>query len=155
MHLRLWRGTFIFLSSLASASAAAMAPVPSNAYRLPTCVAQAAADYSLPLRGLIALWLTEGGRVGTVSKNTNKTSDFGPMQVNTVWARRLARDFGVTEEHLTNDFCMSIRAGAYILRYEINMAGGDFWEGVGHYHSRTPKFKYPYIQRVYQNSLKF
>jgi hypothetical protein len=56
---------------------------------------------------------------------------------------------------ITNDLCWSFRAGAYILRYEINLARGSFWDGVGHYHSRTPQFKYRYISRVYQNSLRF
>lgn len=122
---------------------------------IPACVVQAASDYQLPLRGLLAVWITEGGRVGMRRPNTNGTYDYGPMQINTVWAKRLNRDFGITTEMLTNDFCMSIRAGAYILRYEINTAGGSFWAGVGHYHSRTPEFKYPYIERVYNNSRRF
>lgn len=132
-----------------------MLPMPVDALSVPTCVVQAAVDYSLPLRGLIAVWLTEGGKVGTESKNKNGTIDYGPMQINTVWARRLQADFGVTQQMITNDFCWSIRAGAYILRYEINQADGRFWDGVGHYHSRTPKYKVRYIKRVYKNSLRF
>ena len=115
----------------------------------------AASDYTLPVRGLIALWMTEGGRVGMKNVNTNKTIDHAPMQINTVWANKLHNDFGISSELLTSDFCWSIKSAAYILRYEINLAKGDFWEGVGHYHSRTPKHKYRYINRVYQNSLKF
>ncbi len=132
-----------------------MLPMPASVPNLPPCVYQAAQDYSLPPRGLIALWLTEGGRVGMSNTNKNGTVDYGPMQINTVWLKRLAKDFGVTAELLTNDFCFSVRAGAYILRYEINQADGSFWDGVGHYHSRTPQFKYKYIDRVYKNSLKF
>ena len=122
---------------------------------VPACVVQAASDYTLPVRGLLAVWLTEGGRLGTVSKNTNGTADYGPMQINTVWATRLETQFGVTRQMITDDFCWSVRAGAYILRYEINQAGGSFWDGVGHYHSRTPQYKYQYIERVYRNSMKF
>jgi hypothetical protein len=132
-----------------------MLPMPAYVPDLPACVYQASQEYSLPPRGLIALWLTEGGRQGTQSKNKNGTIDYGPMQINTVWLKRLAKDFGVTANMLTHDFCFSVRAGAYILRYEINQAGGSFWDGVGHYHSRTPEFKYKYINKVYQNSLKF
>nr|WP_229653861.1 lytic transglycosylase domain-containing protein [Pseudomonas syringae] len=117
---------------------------------------QAARDYSLPLRGLIAVWLTESGSVEPLkSLNKNGTTDHGPFQINTVWANRLQSEFGVAPELITRDFCWAARAGAYILRYEINEAGGSFWDGVGHYHSRTPKFKYAYIQRVYNNSLRF
>lgn len=132
-----------------------MPHIPIQAPPVPACMVQAASDYALPLRGLIAVWLTEGGRLGTESRNHNGTTDYGPMQINTVWANRLQTNFGVTRQILTYDFCWSVRAGAYILRYEINQAGGSFWDGVGHYHSRTPQYKFAYIQRVYRNSLKF
>ncbi|WP_235389940.1 lytic transglycosylase domain-containing protein [Pseudomonas oryzihabitans] len=132
-----------------------MDAIPAQAPPVPVCMVEAARDYSIPLRGLISVWLTEGGKLGTLSPNKNGTIDHGPFQINTVWTDYLAKNFGVTKEVLTNDFCWSARAAAYILRYEINLAGGDFWEGVGHYHSRTPKFKYPYIAKVYNYSLRF
>ncbi len=121
----------------------------------PACIVAAGRDYSLPLRLLLSVLRTEGGKPGTLSKNKNGSVDHGPFQINTVWTRRLAREFGVSPGLLTNDLCWSARAGAYILRYEINQANGDFWEGVGRYHSRTPKFKEAYIAAVYRNSLKF
>lgn len=132
-----------------------MVPVPMVEPPVPACMVQAAQQYSIPLRGLIAVWLTEGGQIGTLSSNTNGTVDHGPMQINTVWAQRLEKEFGVTADMITHDFCWSVKSASYILRFEINAAGGSFWDGVGHYHSHTPKFKYPYIQRVYNNSLKF
>jgi len=122
---------------------------------VPQCMVEAADTYSIPLRALIAVWLTEGGKIGTQSRNTNDTTDYGPMQINTTWANRLDRQYGITRDLLTNDFCWSVRSGAYILRYEINNANGSLWDGIGHYHSRTPKYKYPYIARVYKNSLRF
>ncbi|APO88773.1 lytic transglycosylase domain-containing protein [Xanthomonas euvesicatoria pv. euvesicatoria] len=140
---------------LLAAAHMAHASVTAGVVAVPACVVQAANDYTLPVRGLLAVWLTEGGRIGTVSRNKNGTADYGPMQINTVWAQRLESQFGVTRQMITDDFCWSVRAGAYILRYEINQAGGSFWDGVGHYHSRTPQFKYQYIERVYRNSLKF
>jgi hypothetical protein len=132
-----------------------MIPMPLDFPPVPPCMVVAASDYSLPLRGVIAVWFTEGGRVGAKSKNKNGTIDYGPMQINTVWVKRLQVDFGVTRQMLTDDFCWSVRSAAYILRYEINLANGSFWDGVGHYHSRTPILKHQYIKRVYQNSLRF
>lgn len=132
-----------------------MVPTPEAVQNVPVCMVQAAHEYSLPVRGLVSIWLTEGGRIGTESRNTNGTTDHGPFQINTVWVNKLSAEFGVTQEMLTSDFCMSARAAAYILRYEINQANGSFWDGVGHYHSRTPKHKYRYISKVYQNSLTF
>ena len=122
---------------------------------VPACVVQAAADYSIPLRALLAVWLTEGGRPGTVSYNENNTADHGPFQINTTWLKRLNLQFGLTADQLVNDVCMSGRAAAYILRYEINAANGDFWSGVGHYHSHTKQYKARYIAAVYRNSRRF
>ena len=132
-----------------------MLPLPVDVPPVPVCMIEAAAEYSIPLRGLIAVWLTEGGELGTESQNKNGTKDYGPFQINTGWVRRLEVMFGVTQKMLTHDFCWSVRSAAYILRYEINHAGGSFWDGVGHYHSRTPRHKYRYIDQVYRNSLKF
>jgi len=132
-----------------------MPPVPVYMPPIPVCLIQAADEYSLPPRVLVAMLLTEGGQIGSVSKNKDGTLDHGPFQINTVWTRRLEVQFGVTASLITRDFCWSARAAAYIVRYEINRANGSFWDGVGHYHSHTPEFKYPYIQRVYLNSLKF
>lgn len=123
--------------------------------KVPVCMVQAAQQYALPLRALVAVWLTEGGQVGTQSKNKNGTTDYGPMQINTVWANRFESQFGITKAMLTQDWCLSVRAGAYVLRYEINAAQGRFWDGVGHYHSRTPHLKQAYIMRVYENAKKF
>jgi hypothetical protein len=131
--------------------ATVLAPPPD----IPPCLIQAAQDYSLPVRGMVALLLTENGKPGSISRNTNGTADHGPFQINTVWTNRLHSQFGVTPAMLTNDFCWSARAAAYIVRYEINLANGSFWDGIGHYHSRTKQYKDAYIRRVYRNSLRF
>jgi hypothetical protein len=122
---------------------------------VPACVMQAAADYTLPPRALLAVWVTEGGKPGTVSRNRNGTADHGPFQINSTWVNRLSAQYGVTADILIHDLCWSARAAAYILRYEINAAGGSFWDGIGHYHSRTPALKRGYIARVYRNSWRF
>ncbi|HBQ9619842.1 lytic transglycosylase domain-containing protein, partial [Klebsiella pneumoniae] len=75
--------------------------------------------------------------------------------INTIWANKLASDFGVKAEQLQHDFCASAMASAYILKYNIILEGGDFWQGVGRYHSNTPARKAWYIGKVYQNSLRF
>lgn len=122
---------------------------------IPPCLFQAAADYAIPARALLGILRTEGGRSGTLSQNANGTTDHGPFQINTVWARKLEASFGISPFTLTHDFCWSARAAAYIVRYEINLANGNFWEGVGHYHSRTARHKEHYVQKVYSNSLKY
>ena len=121
---------------------------------LPICMVEAAHYYQLPLRGFLALWLTEGGRPGMQNRNKNGTIDYGSFQINTVWQRKLEADFGITADMLTHDFCTSAYASAYIIKFNIIEAGGDFWQGIGRYHSKTPALKEAYIGRVYKNSLR-
>ncbi|WP_088698686.1 lytic transglycosylase domain-containing protein [Halomonas campaniensis] len=118
---------------------------------LPACVVTAAQRYHIPLRAMLGVLRTEGGTVGQRVSNTNGTDDHGPFQINSVWVQELEA-FGYTSEVLTNNYCASAMAAAYILRYEINSAEGDFWKGVGNYHSRTPRHHNRYIRAVYKNS---
>lgn len=122
---------------------------------VPACMMEASAEFTLPPRVLPAVWLTEGGKIGTTRRNHNGSVDHGPFQINSVWIKQLHEQYGTTAALLTNNLCWSARAAAYILRYEINAAGGSFWDGVGHYHSHTPVLKAGYIARVYRNSRRF
>lgn len=119
---------------------------------IPDCMNEASQRYQLPVRVLVAIQKTEGGKLGQRVKNKNGTYDHGPFQINTVWMQRFSK-FGYTPDILTNNFCASAYASAYIIRYEINNAGGDFWKGVGNYHSKTPVHHNKYVQTVYNNSL--
>ena len=89
------------------------------------------------------------------NRNKNGTYDYGVMQINTVWLNKLKNQFKIDEDMIMNDYCLSVRTAAYILRYEINLEKGNLWSGVGHYHSRTKHLKIAYIARVYKNSLSF
>lgn len=116
------------------------------------CVSAAASLYQLPAPIIPILLDLEGGRVGAVSTNTNKTVDIGPMQINSHWVPKLARRYGVEPsvvyDRLLKDECFNIHIGAWILKTEIVLANGDFWNGVGHYHSRTSQFKRIYMQKA-------
>lgn len=90
---------------------------------LPTCMVEAAQIYHIPLRGFLALWLTEGGKPGMKNKNKNGTYDYGAFQINTIWANKLAADFGVSGAAAAR-LCASAMASAYILKYNIILEGG-------------------------------
>jgi len=122
---------------------------------VPTCMVEAAERYQIPLRGFLAVRITEGGKLGMQRRNKNGTIDYGPFQINTIWAKQLAADFGITPEMLTNDFCTAAYASAYIIKYNILQVNGDFWQGIGRYHSKTPALNLAYQGRVYLNSLRF
>lgn len=123
----------------------AIAEMPPAQY---VCIVQAAQTYTVPVLGLLAVWATEGGRTGAVSHNTNGSLDHGSFQINSFWTDKFAKWFGVPRERIRDDFCMNARAAAYVLRYEINRAGGDFWQGVGAYHSPTPSKAERYRMKV-------
>jgi len=103
---------------------------------------------------LVILLQVEGGSLGRTSRNSNDTHDIGPMQVNTIWVPRLARRWNTTPQAaflaLRDSFCANVEAGAWILRLALDDADadGDFWKGVGFYHSRTPEYRERYLRLV-------
>ncbi len=118
------------------------------------CILAAASKYQVPPAILYTLLEVEGGRVGTVSQNSNDTQDLGPMQINTIWVPQLARRYGIdqraTRENLIRNGCFNVDAGAWILSSRIREAG-NFWRGVAHYHSRTPSRARIYLSKVLEH----
>lgn len=110
------------------------------------CVISAAARYSIPVPVFQAVLRTEGGWVGLKKRNTNGSYDLGPAQINTIHLPEL-RQYGITETALANDICTNLHVAAYRLRSEINRVG-EFWRGIGNYHSRTPKYHNIYLGKV-------
>lgn len=99
------------------------------------CIAYTAVTYHLSPRILLAVLKAENGRSGVESPNANKSTDIGPMQVNSRWLPLLAT-YGITREQLRDDGCVSVWVGGWILRMDIDSMTG-FWRGVGAYNSRT------------------
>lgn len=98
---------------------------------------------------------TENGRIGEFSLNSNGTYDMGPMQVNTVHLQDMSKDFGVGTRELAQllayDGCFNVAVGAWLLRRRTNEANGDFWYGIGGYHSKTPSKSAKYILQVHSH----
>ena len=122
------------------------------------CILTAAAVHRVP-PGVIAILLAvEGGTLGQGNQNTNGTVDIGPMQINQIHLPALARRWSTTPERareaLLTSFCANVEAGAWILRAAIDSAGGDFWEGVGRYHSATEVYKTRYLRRVLEQAIR-
>ena len=122
------------------------------------CILAAAAAHRVPPAVLVILLNVEGGQLGRVSGNTNATVDIGPMQVNEIWLPELARHWRTSVPQaftaLRDDFCFNVEAGAWILRRGLDGARGDFWEGVGTYHSRSPGHKTTYLRKVLAQALR-
>ena len=122
------------------------------------CIESASAAYRLPPAVVLILLSVEGGTLGHVSANTNGTVDIGPMQVNTTWVPVVARHWSATASEtyvaLRDNFCANVEAGTWILRQAMDQARGDFWEGVGFYHSHDPGYKADYLRKVLHQALR-
>lgn len=129
-----------------------------NKHLIAGCIDAAADVYRLPPAVLVILLDVEGGLLGAVSQNTNGTVDIGPMQVNQIWLPQVAAHWHATESNayraLRDDFCANVEAGAWILRQNLDEAHGDFWQGVGTYHSHDPRRKATYLQAVLKQVLR-
>ncbi len=139
------------LPTLGHAAAPATVPVVG-------CIESAATAYRLPPAVVLILLSVEGGTLGQVSPNSNGTVDIGPMQVNTIWVAAVARHWGATASAayvaLRDNFCANVEAGTWILRQAMDQARGDFWEGVGFYHSHDPGYKTDYLRKVLREALR-
>lgn len=117
-----------------------------------TCIVEEAARQSMDVLKVLAVLAAENGRVGQFVRNTNGSYDIGPMQINTIHLPELARTFGVSAptmaQLLAYDGCFNVAVGAYVLRKRTNEASGDFWYGIGRYHSKTEVHSTRYIYRV-------
>ena len=115
------------------------------------CIYYAAQTANLPPPILMTVLAVEAGHEGTHSPNSNGTEDYGPGQINTVWvgqiARAIRRSPDDTRALLQYDGCFNIRVTASLLRRQIN-AAGEFWTGVGWYHSRNKAESLKYIRKV-------
>ena len=117
-----------------------------------SCIVAAAPAYHEPPAVLFILLKVEGGSLGAVSRNTNGTVDIGPMQVNQIWMPDVAAHWRADQRTpyvaLRDNFCANVEAGAWILRHGLDEANGDFWTGVGYYHSHDPDYQRTYLRSV-------
>lgn len=156
----------ILAEHLEKASVVDTRPAPAHITRTPSwsrpvtkeCFNEEAKRQKLePLR-LLAVMRTEAGRVGMFSPNSNGSYDIGPMQVNTIHLRDLSSTYKVSPGQLAQllayDGCFNVAVGAWMLRTKTNEAGGDFWYGIGRYHSKTPKYSNSYILRVHRHMME-
>ncbi len=144
------------LAWLASVSCGVASEDEEQGKRIVACIEAAAAAHELPAGIILILLDVEGGRLGEVSGNRNQTVDIGPMQVNEIWLDKLAAHWRASREEtyraLRDEFCANVEGGAWILRQALDQAGGDFWEGVGLYHSRNEPHKSSYLRKVYERA---
>lgn len=88
-----------------------------------------------------------------VNRNRNGSTDYGVMQINSVWLPRLGK-FGIERDHLW-DSCTNIHVGAWVLAQKIQTFGFT-WRAIGAYNAGlkdTPlkeHLRYEYAKKVYR-----
>lgn len=110
------------------------------------CINHAAVTYYVPATVIVSVLQTEGGRPGLAKPNKNGTFDYGPMQVNSIWLKRIA-PYGYSEQQLRNNPCVNVMVGTWILSHEI-VEDQDYWRGIGDYNSHTQQFNQTYQRQV-------
>ena len=83
---------------------------------------------------------------GITATNTNKSTDIGIMQINSIHLPYFAK-LGYTRHELQYDSCKNIMAAGYLLKASINRYGLNI-HGIGGYHSNTPHLRIAYGRKV-------
>lgn len=117
------------------------------------CIATAAASYQLPPPALYAILATEGGQIGQAVPNKNGTSDLGPFQINTSWAKAFVQFWALPNRNAAvaelrdNGCANAVAASAILAGYRIE-AQGDLQIALGFYHSHRADLADGYRRKV-------
>ena len=128
--------------------------VPISPIVIEKCVNRAAVKLGYDPMLMLAILDVERGKKGAVVYNkSNGSFDLGPAQINTIqfgetWFRQEYSD--VTWQQLSSDVCLNLEVAGRVLKQRLNelKPGQSVWNAVGHYHSKTPKYKLVYLQKV-------
>ena len=117
------------------------------------CLQAAAAKHSLNYLLLRSIAEQESSfNPVAVGGNTNGSSDFGLMQINSSWLPTL-RKYGVSQQDLFNP-CINADVGAWILADNFRRMGVT-WDAVGAYNASTPWKRVKYATGVYNKLARY
>lgn len=118
--------------------------LPKNYYKYDKEFLQASKKYDIPFYLLKAIALVENTefKAKAKSKNSNKTYDYGIMQINSIFL-----DIYKLKEKDLFEPQKNIETAARLLRSIIDRDGFS-WEAIGKYHSSTPSKKEKWLSRV-------
>lgn len=122
-----------------------------------SCLVAAAAEFGVdPFRQLLLLD-KEDGRLGTARRNSN-SMDIGPGQINSIHIPKISETFSIPVQsvpfELAYNGCFNVRVMSWLLRLRTNEAGGNYWVGVAHYHSKNPANSQPYLADIVARARK-
>lgn len=125
-----------------------------NAHAFYECFQKASDRYSVPIGLLYAIARVESNfNPSAINRNTNGSTDYGIMQINSRWFGTLEKDFGILPRHVAGDTCTNIHVGAWILATNFWQKGRD-WNSVGAYNAGYGS-KNETIRRAYSQKVKY
>lgn len=107
----------------------------------------AAAQYQKvnPLILRAIAWQESHNRPEALHKNSNGSTDYGLMQINSIHLPVLAQ-YGISTSTLMEP-CKNVYIAAWHLRQQMNKYGNT-WQAVGAYHSETPTLRDHYARQI-------
>ena len=78
-----------------------------------------------------------------VNWNSDGSYDYGLMQVNSIWAKEIGPNLWRDQ----SDPCTNVMTATWILAGCLRSYGYT-WKGIGCYHSRTPKHRNVYVEKI-------
>lgn len=120
---------------------------------LTVCLLNASAVHHIEPEILLSIISVEGGRVGAVSVNKNGSEDLGIMQINThAWLPLVSNTFSLAISRLQTKSLPMMVVLIYMLAHgyfqKRSQRKMEMYGRVGKYHSKTPTYKYKYIEKV-------
>ena len=102
-----------------------------------SCINHAAVAYHVPAPIILSIIRLENGRNGDARHNRNGTTDYGVLQINSVWLEKLGKH-GYTRQDLRFNPCRNVEAAAWILSQQM-AKNLPVWTAIARYHSMTPE----------------
>jgi len=118
-----------------------------NFYKFDSTFKSISKKYNVPFALLKAIALTENYKFSNKEKmnNKNKTVDYGLMQINSLWLKKL----NIKKRDIVKP-AVNIGVAALIINDLISKYGYS-WDTIGKYHSYTPKHKKKWLKKIKQN----
>lgn len=121
-----------------------------QALAVESCIANASTYHGVNSSILSAIMMVESNyKPGTVTRNSNNTSDIGMGGINTIHLPKL-KEHGIAPTDLLNP-CVNSYVAAWHLRQKMNQYGNT-WFAIAAYHSATPYYNQRY-QVLLHNAL--
>lgn len=121
-----------------------------NKVMLEQCIIESANHYGIPEVYLRIIRDIEGGKVGTLKKNTNGSVDIGVMQINTINLPDILTEFeNVGWVELAMEPCTSINVAAWFIKKKLKKANKTSpINALMDYNSSTPEVRIHYAFKV-------